>query len=490
MIRKIVFNIHLILGLLLCVLFLMWFLSGFVMIYHSFPRASQEYKLQRQQPLQGALPAIDSIIAYVPDSAKLQSLSIEMRFDRPVVSFRGKDVPGDKYLDTLEPVEDFNEEVRQKIISLWCDASVHRIDTLQEVDQWIPFGRLSEEMPIYKYYFDDPEQHQLYMTSRDGRVLQFTDKNSRFWAWLGAIPHWVYFTSLRQHQTAWIEFVKWAAGIGCIMCFAGLWLGIQDWWKQRKLGYFRSPYRKSWYKWHFISGVCFGLFAITFAFSGLMSLTDMPDWMKKAPKEKQKQMFSGRFRQDSMLPVEAYALDYRTVLSTSDSIKRITWSSWRRNPYYKIRMNNTVQNIDSSDTISVRPFRLTEEMIRMDVRQQFGDSVRWKMDLLSEYDADYYGKKKERNPLPVYRVIVDDDMHTHLYYDPENISQRRIDDDGRTRRFLYSGLHSLNIKYLTDRPILWNIVMFTLMIGGTFLSLTGVVLSVKWILRKVKKFRK
>ena len=119
------------------------------MIYHSFPRASQEYKLQRQQPLQGALPAIDSIIAYVPDSAKLQSLSIEMRFDRPVVSFRGKDVPGDKYLDTLEPVEDFNEEVRQKIISLWCDASVHRIDTLQEVDQWIPFGRLSEEMPIY-----------------------------------------------------------------------------------------------------------------------------------------------------------------------------------------------------------------------------------------------------------------------------------------------------------------------------------------------------
>lgn len=65
-----------------------------------------------------------------------------------------------------------------------------------------------------------------------------------------------------------------------------------------------------------------------------------------------------------------------------------------KNPYYKIRMNNTVQNIDSSDTISVRPFRLTEEMIRMDVRQQFGDSVRWKMDLLSEYDADYYGKRR------------------------------------------------------------------------------------------------
>lgn len=484
---------HRLLGLLLCLLFLMWFLSGFVMIYHSFPRASQEYKLQRQQPLCGKqLPTIDTLLALVPDPIQLQSLSIEMRYDRPAVSFRGENAPEDRYLDNLEPIEGFNEEVRQKTVKLWCDAPVSRIDTLHEVDQWIPQGGLNDEMPVYKYYFDDSAQHQLYMTSHDGKVLQFTDKEGRFWAWLGAIPHWVYFTSLRQHQTAWIEFVKWASGIGCLMCLAGIWIGIRNWWKQRKQGLLRSPYRKRWYKWHFISGILFGLFTITFAFSGLMSLTDLPDWLKKASKEKPGQKAEPRShrrsRSGGMLPADTYVLDYRKVLSASDSIKSITWSSWNKRPYYTLRTNGGTQLIDASDSLSIRPFRLSEEMIRADVRKKLGDSAHWTMALLTEYDADYYDKKKGHTPLPVYRVIVDDKMHTRLYYNPETLSQRSVDDDGRTRRFLYSGLHSLNIKFLTDRPVLWNIVMFTLLIGGTFLSLTGVILSMKWIIRKIKTY--
>lgn len=115
----------------------------------------------------------------------------------------------------------------------------------------------------------------------------------------------------------------------------------------------------------------------------------------------------------------------------------------------------------------------------------YADSIPYTLDLLTEYDQDYYGLKKDRVPLPVYRVIADDEMHTRHYYQPQTLMQRRIDDDGRLRRLLYSGFHSLNIKFLTDRPVLWNIVMYTLMLGGTFLSLTGVVLSIKWFIRKV-----
>ena len=120
----------------------------------------------------------------------------------------------------------------------------------------------------------------------------------------------------------------------------------------------------------------------------------------------------------------------------------------------------------------------------------YGDSIPYKLDLLTEYDQDYYGRKKDRTQLPVYRIIVDDEMHTRHYYQPETLMQRRVDDDGRLRHLLYSGLHSLNIKFLTDRPVLWNIVMYTLLLGGTFLSLTGVVLSIKWIIRKANRFFK
>ena len=169
--RKIISGIHKILGLVLCVLFFMWFVSGIVMIYHSFPRASQEYKLRRQQPLgAGNMVSVDSLRTVLPDTAKLQSMSVEMRFDRPVVQMRGEGVPSVLYIDKLEPVESFDEAVRQKTIQLWCSASIQKVDTLHKVDQWIPFGRNNDEMPVYKYYFDDKEAHQLYMTSKDGRV--------------------------------------------------------------------------------------------------------------------------------------------------------------------------------------------------------------------------------------------------------------------------------------------------------------------------------
>ncbi|MCD8185937.1 MAG: hypothetical protein LUD68_05630 [Rikenellaceae bacterium] len=196
-------------GIVLSLLFLMWFLSGIVMIHHSFPRVSQQDRMQAQQPLRGTLPDLQTILSVVPDSVRLQSLRVEMFLDTPVAELQGRDYLQTVTLDTFEPLAsppDF--AVIDRLARAWCSASVLRVEPLHKLDQWIPFGRNREELPVYKYFFDDPQQHQLYISSRSGRVLQFTDKQQRFWAWLGAIPHWVYFTSLRQHQAAWSNFVK------------------------------------------------------------------------------------------------------------------------------------------------------------------------------------------------------------------------------------------------------------------------------------------
>lgn len=485
MFRKILKLTHKILGLLLSILFLMWFVSGIVMIYHSFPRASQQDKLEKQKIISGDLPDINRILSSLPDSAQVRSLSMEMYFDRPAIHFRGKNVPETLYADSLRPVEALTYATIERTAAQWCPAPVLRVDSLYKLDQWIPFGRLTEEFPIYKYTFADESGHELYISSRTGRVLQFTDKEQRFWAWLGAIPHWVYFTSLRQHQTAWINFVKWTSGIGCIMCLAGLILSIRLAWRNRHKKLF-SPYRKWWFKWHYVSGLIFGIFTITFAFSGMMSLMDLPDWMKKAPKEKSEISRRGMWGgQNERFDIAAYRLDYRKALTGFDSVKSIEWVTWQSYPYYKLTTDSRTIHIDASDTTAVRPFVLTEAMIRKEADKMYADSIPYTLDLLTEYDQDYYGLKKDRVPLPVYRVIADDEMHTRHYYQPQTLMQRRIDDDGRLRRLLYSGFHSLNIKFLTDRPVLWIIVMYTLMLGGTFLSLTGVVLSIKWFIRKV-----
>ncbi len=75
---------------------------------------------------------------------------------------------------------------------------------MKEPDQWTVEGRLRTMRPLYKYSFDDGQQ--VYV-SGDAQVVQYTTSESRFWAYLGAIPHWFYFTSFRVHQPQWFQFV-------------------------------------------------------------------------------------------------------------------------------------------------------------------------------------------------------------------------------------------------------------------------------------------
>lgn len=489
MFKRILTGIHKIAGLLLSILFLMWFLSGIVMIYYSFPRVSVADKLQKQQTIDITnLPSIDTLVSILPDSVKLQSISLDMYFDRPVFHYKNKGQTSDLYADSLQPIEEVTFAVIEKTATQWCSSPVLRVDSLRKLDQWIPFGYLKKEFPIYKFTYADAARHELYISSKTGKVLQFTDKNQRFWAWLGAIPHWVYFTSLRQNQPLWINVVKWTSGIGTVMCLAGLWLGIRILWNRRRYG-FSSPYKKRWLHWHYISGLIFGVCTATFVFSGMMSLMDLPDWLKKTPKEKRESSWRNKSKNET-LPLNAYLLDYRQVVAAFDSVKSIEWSSYQKRPYYKVIAGSRTVNIDASESTDIQMFVWTEDMIREEIKQIHGDSISYRLAFLTEYDEDYYTKNKESLLLPVYRVIVNDKMHTRHYFEPHMLVHRQIDDDRRLSRLLYSGFHSLNFKFLTDRPVLWNTVMYILMLGGTFLSFTGVVLTVKWAIRKIKKITK
>ena len=457
---KILAFLHKLLGVLLCILFFLWFATGIVMIYHGFPRASADKQLVLMQPL---------VSADLPAAEELSDILASQK-DR-TISAR-----------TFEPVED----TLATTLRSWCTAPVARIDTLRKLDQWIPFGSNRKELPIYKYHFDDPERHQLYLGSKTGRVLQFTSHKERVWAWVGAIPHWVYFTKLRQEQQLWLNSVKWAAGIGCIMVILGFVLAIRVAVKTKKA----KPYKKKWYNWHYILGFVFGIFAITFAFSGMMSLADMPEFLKKAPKTERPGPggpFRGRPGEGGTLDLDRYTLDYRDALAAYPGTKTLTWSDFKGIPYYTLTLAPKERVFIDATAGEVKPFVITEGMVRRDMERQYRDSIPYTIELIDEFDRDYHTRKVTETSLPVYRVIVDDYMHTRYYYNPATLEVKRIDDDSRTSNWLYHKLHTLDFKFLTDHPVLWNIVMYVLMIGGALLSVTGVVLSVKWIARGIRK---
>ena len=74
---KLMLWIHKVLGTLLSILFLVWFLSGLVMIYHSFPQVNQYDRLKKMDPLRPeGLPSIESVIARLPEGETIRSLTL------------------------------------------------------------------------------------------------------------------------------------------------------------------------------------------------------------------------------------------------------------------------------------------------------------------------------------------------------------------------------------------------------------------------------
>ena len=118
------------------------------------------------------------------------------------------------------------------------------------------------------------------------------------------------------------------------------------------------------------------------------------------------------------------------------------------------------------------------------VREQAGGRLA-ELTLMHEYDA-YYLDRLGRRPLPVIYARVNDAVGTRYYIDPKTAS---IVDRYSTRewvsRWLYHGLHSLDFPWLYKYRPLWDIVVITLMLGGTAICVTSIMLAWRVLARKL-----
>lgn len=469
------------LGILFCLIFTMWFISGLVMMYHTFPRVTQSDRLVHMEPLSlDSLPSWSEIEARA--GGNVQSVRLDRYLGQTVFHLNTKqgnlDLPADS--DEVLPIVD-SRRINQ-VANLWCKAPVKRIDTLNHLEQWIPFGRLRAEFPIYKFHFDDEEKTELYISSRTGDVLQLTNQKSRFWAWLGAIPHWIYITSLRQDAELWRNVVIALSAVGCFMCIAGIYVGIYYTRLARKQGKV-SPYRKKSYLLHHLLGLVFGVFVLTFCFSGMMSLADVRDWGIRSHLP-----FHPLHELRKQQPAPGlYTLDYRNVLKRdTGTIKQIEWGSFGSIPFYIVRKADKTEYIDARGTQS-RMLSLQAEDILPEIRRVHGNDAIIQLSLLEEYDTYYFPRRKQETPLPVYKVTIEDTDKSTYYINPHTGSCRYIDTPSRWMHWLYPALHSLNTHFFSMHPVLREIVLWILMLGGTGVSVTGVWLGVRHIRRMLRK---
>ena len=110
--------------------------------------------------------------------------------------------------------------------------------------------------------------------------------------------------------------------------------------------------------------------------------------------------------------------------------------------------------------------------------------------VLTEYDTYYYSREPHTmsggaKHLPVLRLKFDDVHASWLHLDPTTGAVlNQLDAYGRVRRWLFAFLHSWDWLPLLDHRPLWDIWMIGLSAGGFVISLTGVVLGWRRLMKK------
>lgn len=161
-ITKLMYSLHRILGTLLCILFLMWFLSAFVMMYHRFPRVSAKEKLQKQELLStsgDSLPDITSVLSRLPKGEKVRKLTLDRSLGQTIFHIRTNKGIYELHLDPSDTLLIIDNEHIRQIATLWSSSPIAYIDTLHTLDQWIPFGELKRKCPFIRYILLMMQKH-------------------------------------------------------------------------------------------------------------------------------------------------------------------------------------------------------------------------------------------------------------------------------------------------------------------------------------------
>ena len=459
------------------VLFVVWFVSGIVMMYARMPELSAAERLAR-------LPAIDAsfirALPREPAGGDLTRLTIGTLEGRPVfrvtASGRTSLVFGDTG-DSLPPV-DADQALRIARAFAGGPSEVRYDTRLTDADQWA--FDIRGRMPVHRIAVDDARGTRLYVAENGGDVLLKTTGSGRFWGWSGAVLHWLYFAPFRRNAALWNQTIVWLSVAGTVMCVAGLAWGL--WRIAPRRGYRLrdrrqwSPYA-GWMRWHHYAGLIFGIVTTTWIFSGLLSMDPWNWHPTTAPTREQRFRVAGGPIALTDLSVEK--LRAAIAAFGANRPKELDITRFRGR-YYAVASAGIV-SLDEPKFGALDQLAADLMVGAADIAVDGApiDGMTW----LDQYDAYYYDRDGVLS-LPVLRVRYADSQRTWLYFDPRRGTIARKEEKlTRLNRWLYHGFHSFDFPFLYYKRPLWDIVVILLSIGGIVLS--GTTLTASW--RRVRR---
>jgi hypothetical protein len=491
--RSLIF-LHRWLGVALCVLFLLWFPTGIVLMYWDFPSVSAADRLQHAAPIDGATIRLSPAEAYLRlDESQPPGQTRLTTYDgRPVYRFRTGRAERIVYADTGDEQVEVTPALMQRLASAWTGrpAAAATVEPVTAVDQWTVQGPFRSASPLWRYSW--PTGEQVYVSESTGEVEQATTRGSRLAAWFGAIPHWFYFTPLRANGVQWSRVVIWTSGVGTVAALLGMAIGIWMYSPSKRYRYAGAPtsipYRGQ-KRWHTLFGLLFGAGAVTWVFSGMLSMDPFPrartggddDAGSRAVASVTRALRGGRTSLSSFEP-----RDPRQALAAlpGAEVKNLEFTSFAGQPIY-------LATLAGGDTriipVGGPPRAAFDDEQIIDLATTAAQPVGLaEVRVLNQYDRYYLDRRRQR-PLPVILARINDSQETRLYIDPKTARIVGGYSAGDwTERWLYHGLHSFDFPWLYNYRPLWDIVVITFMAGGTALCVTSLILAWRILGRKLR----
>ncbi len=466
---KVLAILHRWLGVALFLLFGMWFATGAVMMYVPFPSLPVSEAIAQSPAIMGSQLGSLSDTLRVAGLNSLRQLRLRSYDERPLlIAERETGGLAAYFVDTGEAFKGVDAAKAGQLARRFADQKFREVEGPMDYDQWIVHQQFDPYRPMFRVSLDDAAGTQLYVSQSSAEVVQRTTRQQRQWNSAGAVFHWIYPTVIRKDWRLWDGLVWWLSLAGLVGALSGVALGVLRLRKQRDSNRLGSPFA-GWLWLHHMLGLVFGLVVVTWIFSGWLSMDHGRLFSEPNPTAPQIRDFRG-------LPLnEAVQGLSEAALNSISGAAEVEISAIDGKPLIIIKRadKTDVAVIDGSGRLAP----LSPAVVASAIASAWpGHSI---VDRHSISPTDSYGNLREGALGPeVMRYVLNDEAQTWVHVDMTNGNIVSVmDRSRRAYRWLYNGLHSLDIPGLADRRPLWDVVMLVLLAGGFAFSTTAAVIG-------------
>lgn len=503
--KRLLYEVHRWVGIVLSVFMFMWFISGLVIMYSPTITQTRTEQLAHAETLSPEVGWLSLGEAW-ERSAEQRKSSVKPKVEgKQTDDARVSIVDARLVRSAGEPLWLVEDSLGQRLALSALDGSVQKISSDQAVkiaEQWYEAEyrndlaqahyleildktimlRNQDALSPFHRVAVGADGGELLISARTGEVLHASTRQSRAFYWAG---NWLHlFKPLEAMGLGKIRSdVQMYLGLSAtIATLTGLIIGWLRWrpgfggratYSQGRT----QPYRESWLKWHFWSGLLGGTLMLFWALSGFLDTNPGKLFSTSNPNRQEINRYLGTGLPLAMRVWQPILpLELATAVDGSDVVEL----AWKRLGEEAVLLAHTRDGQRLPQSADGAKSRFDESALLAAVRRLAAKSAVASQEILAGYDSYYYARQDQslvEKPLPVLRVALADDAGTYLYLDPQDGKLlAKVDSSARVLRWTYSALHHWDFGWLKYRPF-WDVWMLTWVGFGLVLSVSSLVIA-------------